>query len=88
MSTIQCVHCQKETAALTEAPYPGNLGEKIHASICTHCWSAWLTQQTMLINENRLSLINPKAKTFLREQMNAFLFEVCTEKPEGYRPEE
>jgi Fe-S cluster biosynthesis and repair protein YggX len=42
----------------------------------------------MLINENRLSPLDPKARTFLSEQMQRFLFGGDAEKPPGYVPPE
>jgi Fe-S cluster biosynthesis and repair protein YggX len=42
----------------------------------------------MLINENRLSMIDPKARTFLLTEMEKFLFGEGSEKPAGYVPKE
>ncbi|MCB1738169.1 MAG: Fe(2+)-trafficking protein, partial [Gammaproteobacteria bacterium] len=39
-----------------------------------------------LINENRLSVVDPKARKFLEEQMEAFLFGDGGAMPEGYVP--
>ncbi|MDD3577301.1 MAG: Fe(2+)-trafficking protein, partial [Halothiobacillus sp.] len=50
-------------------------------------WLAWRSHQTMLINEYRLSPIDPKARKFLEEEMEKFLFgggDVT--QPEGYVP--
>ena len=38
----------------------------------------------MLINEYRLSLIDPKAREFLVQEMQKFLFESGSEKPPGF----
>ena len=43
--------------------------------------------QTMLINEYRLSTIEPKARKFLAEEMEKFLFGGGSAKPAEYRPE-
>lgn len=86
MTTIQCHHCEQEKPALDDAPFPGEMGGRILAEICTDCWKSWLDVQVMHINENRLSLINPEARRFLREKMEQFLFEKKTDKPEGYQP--
>ena len=41
----------------------------------------------MLINENRLSLLDPESRKFLLEQMKAFLFEQGeVQNPQGYTP--
>lgn len=81
---IECQHLKKTLPALTQQPYPGPLGEKIYDHISQEAWEIWLAQQTMLINENRLSPLDPDARTFLEGQMQTFLFEGETEKPQGF----
>ena len=71
------VHCQKllkEAEGLSKPPYPGELGLHIYEHISQEAWNLWLTHQTMLINEYRLSLIDPKAREFLEKEMKQFLF--------------
>ena len=85
------VHCQlldEEAEGLTFAPYPGELGQRIYSSISQKGWQKWLAHQTMLINENRLSPINPEHRAFLEKEMVKFLFEGGAEKPAGYVPPE
>lgn len=72
--TIYCVYLKKEAEGLDFPPYPGELGQKIFESISKEAWSKWLLRQTMLINEYRLSLIDPKANALLKEEMEKFLF--------------
>ena len=50
-------------------------------------WAAWLAHQTMLINENRLSPMDPKHRAFLEAEMEKFLFGGGAEKPAGFVPE-
>lgn len=73
--TIFCSKLNQETIGLNTPPFPGALGEKIYQHISAQAWGMWLNQQTMLINEYRLSLVDPKAREFLREEMQKFLFE-------------
>ncbi len=84
--TIFCQKLKQDLQALDKAPYPGELGEKILANISKQAWQEWLSHQTMLINEHRLSMIDPKARQFLVEEMSKFLFGEGSEKPEGYTP--
>ena len=42
----------------------------------------------MLINENRLSPLDPKARKFLEGEMEKFLFGEGSEAPAGYVPPE
>ncbi len=72
--TIMCKKLQQQLPALEKAPYPGELGQKIVSHISQKAWDMWLAQQTMLINEYRLSLIDPSARSFLQEEMLRYLF--------------
>jgi Fe-S cluster biosynthesis and repair protein YggX len=75
---------QKELEGLSASPYPGTLGDKIYHHISQEAWNLWLSHQTMLINEYRLSLADEKSRAFLVEEMQKFLFEGGGEKPAGY----
>ena len=81
------VHCQlldQELDALTFQTYPGELGKRIFENISQQAWQQWLTLQTMLINENRLSPINPEHRAYLEAEMEKYFFGEGSEKPEGY----
>jgi Fe-S cluster biosynthesis and repair protein YggX len=82
--TIYCTYLQRETEGLERAPYPGELGQRIYASISKEAWAAWVRHQTMLLNEYRLSPIDPKARKFLVEEMEKFLFGGGSQAPGGY----
>ena len=71
---VKCTKLNEELPGLERVPYPGELGQRIFDNISQKAWLAWLQQQTMLINEYRLALIDPKAQTFLKEEMEKFLF--------------
>lgn len=72
---VYCQKLNKKAQALSHTPYPGELGERIVKNISQEAWNQWLDQQTMLINEYRLSLIEPKSREFLEKEMCKFLFE-------------
>jgi Fe-S cluster biosynthesis and repair protein YggX len=82
--TIFCTFLQREAEGLERAPYPGELGQRIYASISREAWQQWLRHQTMLMNEYRLTPIEPKARKFLVEEMEKFLFGGGSQKPDGY----
>lgn len=82
--TIFCTFLQREAEGLDRVPYPGELGQRIYASISREAWQQWLRHQTMLMNEYRLTPIDPKARKFLVEEMEKFLFQGGSQKPEGY----
>jgi Fe-S cluster biosynthesis and repair protein YggX len=85
--TVFCEYEQRETEGLDFAPWPGEPGQRVLARIGKGAWSKWLAHQTMLINENRLSPMNPEHRTFLLAEMEKFLFAGGAEKPAGYSPE-
>jgi len=82
--TIFCTYLQREAAGLERVPYPGELGQRIYASISQEAWQQWLRHQTMLMNEYRLTPIDPKARKFLVEEMEKFLFGGGSSTPDGY----
>jgi Fe-S cluster biosynthesis and repair protein YggX len=84
--TVFCQRTQKETAGLDFQLYPGELGKKIFDNIGKEAWAEWQKKQTMLINENKLNLMEPTARTFLETQMTAYLFEGKEPNIEGYVP--
>jgi Fe-S cluster biosynthesis and repair protein YggX len=71
---IFCSKLNQEAESLDEPPFPGALGEKIFNHISKQAWEMWLSKQTILINEYHLSLIDAKARAFLNEEMQKFLF--------------
>jgi len=81
---VFCTYLQREAEGLERAPYPGELGQRIYASISKEAWAGWVRHQTMLMNEYRLTPIDPKARKFLVEEMEKFLFGGGSQAPEGY----
>ena len=85
--TVQCVKLNKEAEGLDFPPYPGELGKKIYENVSKEAWQSWLSQQTMLINEYRLSLADPKSQQFLKEELDKFFFGEGSAPPEEFKPE-
>ncbi len=85
---IHCVKLNKEAEGLPAAPLPGDLGKKIYDSVSKEAWKQWLEHQTILINEHRLSALDPKARAFLLQEMDHFLFGPGSNKPAGFIPPE
>ncbi len=88
MRTVYCHKLQREAEGLDFAPWPGELGQRIFEHISREAWNQWLAHQTMLINENRLSPLDPQTRRFLAAEMEKFLFGGGAEKPPGYVPPE
>ena len=86
MKKIMCKKLNKEADALDYLPYPGDLGKKIQETICKEAWEQWVSHQTMLINEMRLTPVEPKARKFLEEEMEKFFFGEGSEVPKEFKP--
>jgi len=84
--TVQCIKLGREADALDFPPLPGALGKRIFDSVSKEAWQGWLRYQTMLINENRLTPIEPKARAFLVKEMEKFFFGEGSEKPKEFVP--
>jgi Fe-S cluster biosynthesis and repair protein YggX len=81
---VNCVKLGREAEGLDLPPYPGELGKKIYLGVSKEAWQQWLKHQTMLINEYRLTPIEPKARKMLEEEMDKFFFGGDVKQPEGY----
>lgn len=85
---VKCIVLDEELPGLAFQTYPGELGKRIFDSVSMQAWQKWLAHQTILINEHRLSPINPEHKQFLVTEMEKFLFGEGSEIPDGYVPPE
>lgn len=85
--TVHCVKLGREAEGLARQPYPGELGKRIHEQVSAEAWQMWLQHQTMLINEYRLSPMDPKARRFLEEEMEKFFFGGGSQRPPDFQPE-
>ena len=83
---VHCIKLGHEAEGLDRPPYPGELGQRIFEQVSRSAWQDWLRHQTLLINENRLTPIDPRARKFLEEQMERFFFGEGIEWPPDYRP--
>lgn len=84
---VNCVRLKREAEGLDRQPYPGELGKRVFENVSKEGWQEWLRHQTMLLNEYRLSPVDPKARTFLEEQMEKFFFGEGAETPPDFKPE-
>lgn len=81
---VQCVKLGAEAEGLDYAPYPGDLGQRIYENVSKQGWEAWVGHQTMLINEYRLTPVDPKARKFLEEEMEKFFFGEGSQTPKDF----
>jgi len=83
---VKCIKLGREAEGLDFPPYPGDLGKRLYENVSKEAWAAWVKQQTMLVNENRLNLADPKARKYLAEQTESHFFGAGADKAQGYVP--
>lgn len=75
MPTIDCVRCKQTNGTMPFRPFNNDLGLKVFQEICGNCWAEWLKHQQALINHYALNVQDPKAKEFLFDAMERYLFQ-------------
>ena len=86
--TVNCRKYGKELPGLPVPPYPGPKGEEIYETVSQQAWSEWQNQQTMLINEKQLSMIDAEHRKYLQQEMEKFLSNEDYDQAEGFVPED
>ena len=81
---VKCVKIGKELEGLERPPYPGDLGSRILENVSKEGWNMWLQHQTILINEYRLTPIEPKDRKFLEDEMEKFFFDGGSDRPNEF----
>ncbi|PRY97057.1 Fe-S cluster biosynthesis and repair protein YggX [Jezberella montanilacus] len=81
---VNCLKLKKELPGLDLPPYPGDMGTRIWQEISKEAWQNWMDVQTRLVNENRLNLADSRARKYLKEQMQKYLFEDGDVEAQGY----
>lgn len=71
---IFCTFLKEKSEGQDFQIYPGALGKKIYNEISKKAWKKWIIQQTKLINENKLNMLNPKDRKKIEQHMKLFLF--------------
>ena len=84
---VNCIKLGREAEGLDFPPYPGELGKRLYESVSKEAWAGWQRHQTMLINEYRLTPMEPKARKFLEDEMQKFFFGEGSEKPPDFKPQ-
>ncbi|WP_201528681.1 MULTISPECIES: oxidative damage protection protein [Psychrobacter] len=86
-NTVFCRKYQQDLPRMSYPPFPNKNGQALQETVSDKAWQEWLEHQTMLINENHLSMMDPEAKKFLTEQRDKFLDNQDYERPQGWTPE-
>lgn len=83
---VQCTKLKREAEGLDYPPYPGDLGVRIWREISKQAWVDWTDIQTRLVNENRLNLADARARKYLAQQMESYLFDDRDVEAQGFVP--
>ncbi len=83
---VFCRKHQQEMEGLDKPPFPGPKGLDIFEHISKQAWQEWVAQQTMLINEKKLNMMDMTARTYLAEQRDKYLSGEAYDQVEGYVP--
>ena len=83
---VNCVKLGREAEGLDFPPLPGELGKRVFENVSKEAWQGWVKFQTMLINENRLSLADPRARKYLADKLEAYFFGPGADMPAGFTP--
>ena len=84
---VQCVVLNREAEGLEAPPHPGELGQRIYENVSAEGWKQWVERQTMIINENGLSTIDPASLEIIEQHMLGFIFKEgdMGQQPAGFR---
>ena len=85
---VQCRKYNKDLPGLPVPPYPGPKGQEIYETVSQQAWSEWQSQQTMLINEKQLSMMDAEHRKYLQQEMDKFLNNEEYDQAEGFVPED
>lgn len=84
--TVNCIKLGAEAEGLEFPPLPGEMGKKIFDNVSKEAWQQWIRMQTMIINENRLNLADPRHRAYLSEQLQKHFFGDGADQISGYVP--
>jgi Fe-S cluster biosynthesis and repair protein YggX len=85
---VFCVKFQKELPGLDEAPWPGELGQRIFENVSRDAWKLWEDRMKMILNEYRLMPWQKEAQDLMARYMEDFFFGEAAALPPGYVPEQ
>jgi len=84
---VNCAVLGAESPGLKHVPYPGELGQRIFENVSEEGWKQWIERQTMIINENGISTVDPASLALIEQHMLGFLFKEgdLGQQPAGFR---
>ena len=85
--TVLCVKLHKELPGLEQAPWPGELGQRVFESVSAEAWKLWEDRQKMILNEYRLLPWQKEAQDIIAKQMEEFFFGEGSTLPPDFVPD-
>ena len=83
---VMCRKYKQNLPKMPKPPFPNKLGEELQNTVSAKAWNEWLEHQTMLINENHLSMIDQKPKNLLpNSAMNFWIMKTTNAQKAGQR---
>ncbi len=84
---VKCAKFGKELPGLDEAPFDGELGQRIYDNVSKDAWAMWAEHLKMIINEYRLNPATREAQELIMKQMEDFFFGSGGQAPPEYQPQ-
>jgi Fe-S cluster biosynthesis and repair protein YggX len=83
---VFCVKLKKELPGLDEAPWPGDLGQRIYDHVSVDAWALWEDRMRIILNEYRLMPWQKEAQDLMARLMEEFFFGAEQAPPPDYVP--
>jgi Fe-S cluster biosynthesis and repair protein YggX len=82
---VFCAKLRRELPGLDEAPWPGELGQRIYENVSAAAWKLWEDRMRMILNEYRLEKPwQPETQALMARFMEEFFFgETSAASPES-----
>jgi Fe-S cluster biosynthesis and repair protein YggX len=97
--TVYCVKLHKDAPGIDAEDLQGQIAlemieslggkelrQRVYDNVSWEAWELWKGHLTMLMNEYRLNMTDPRVDDFIRQQMEAFFFGDGAPPPPGYVP--
>jgi Fe-S cluster biosynthesis and repair protein YggX len=83
---VKCVKLQRELPGIPYKPFEDELGQRIYDNVSLEAWKMWLEHSKMIVNENRMDLMNKDAHKDLHRLCEQFFFGEGAALPPDYVP--
>lgn len=83
---IFCPVLKMNAQRLAKPPIKGELGIEVFNKISKEAWEQWIGVQTMLINENKINLMNRDEREFIASKLRSYIKGEDVSPPKEYVP--